>query len=124
MGKPEQNAEWRRNNIERCIYYEAYRRSKDKNIEFNLSISDIKVPDVCPVLGIPLFMRDYDGQNISSDNSPTLDRIDPKGSYSPENIRVISARANRIKSNGTVLDHIRIVKYIIIHNLKRLLGLI
>ena len=36
------------------------------------------------------------------DNSPNLDRIFPKKGYVPGNVRVISQRANRIKSDATV----------------------
>jgi hypothetical protein len=36
------------------------------------------------------------------DNSPSLDRIVPEKGYVAGNIRVISQRANRIKSNATV----------------------
>jgi hypothetical protein len=35
-----------------------------------------------------------------ADNSPTLDRIDPARGYVPGNIAVLSALANRIKSNA------------------------
>lgn len=52
---------------------------------------------MCPVLGIPIFS----GRGKQIDNSPNLDRIVPEKGYVPGNVRVISAKANRIKSNAT-----------------------
>jgi hypothetical protein len=53
-------------------------------------------PEKCPVLGITL-MRGCE----SRDNSPSVDRLIPELGYVPENCRVISNRANQIKSNAS-----------------------
>lgn len=66
----------------------AKQRSKNKNIQFNLTEKDLNIPDTCPVFGIPL-------------TSPSLDRINPKEGYVKGNVRVISKRANRLKSDMT-----------------------
>jgi hypothetical protein len=47
-------------------------------------------------LGIPILV----GQK-RSENSPSLDRIRPERGYVPGNVRVLSDRANRLKSNLT-----------------------
>jgi hypothetical protein len=65
--------------------------------EWDLQISDIRVPCKCPVLGIKLVMNVGFGRN----NSATIDRINPKKGYIKSNIAVISHMANRIKSNAT-----------------------
>lgn len=72
-------------------------RSKRTGVPNTLEIEDIKIPEVCPVLGIPLFY----GDGVSCDNSPTIDRIVPEVGYVPGNIIVVSNRANRIKSNAS-----------------------
>ena len=81
---------------------------KRHQVEFDLQESDIEVPAVCPVLGIPLIW----GGGIKSDNSPSLDRFDPSGGYTSENVRVISWRANNLKSNGTVKEFELILQYL------------
>lgn len=78
----------------------AKRRAEEKGLEFTITEQDIHVPDVCPILGIPLKV----GDGVVHDESPTLDRISSDKGYVPGNIHVISHRANRVKSNATVDD--------------------
>lgn len=63
-------------------------------------------PSVCPVLRIPIICG-----GSRTDNSPSLDRFDNDKGYTPENVRVISWRANRIKNDGTIEEHEKIVSY-------------
>ena len=72
-------------------------RAKRLGREFSIKISDIHIPQTCPVLGIPLFY----GKKVFTDNSPSVDRIDSNKGYTKDNIAVISCRANRIKHNLT-----------------------
>lgn len=76
----------------------ARRRSIKKGVPFSIKKSDIVIPQNCPVLGRPI----QTGEDKHCDNSPTIDRIIPEKGYVPDNIRVISYRANQIKSNATV----------------------
>lgn len=92
------------------IYHNARKRAMAAKIPFNLTLVDITVPDVCPVLGIPL-MRAV-GAVCGTDNSPSLDRIVPELGYVPGNIAVISVRANTIKSTGSAAEHRRIADWI------------
>lgn len=71
-------------------------RAKANGLPFNLTIEDISIPEVCPVLGLPLLS----GPQVR-DASPTLDRIIPQLGYTSGNVIVISMLANRIKSNAT-----------------------
>lgn len=75
-------------------------RCKLNNIPFNLDLDDIKIPEFCPVLGIKLNPRTL--KATCSNESPSLDRIYPDKGYIKGNVRVISARANLLKSNATV----------------------
>lgn len=83
-------------------------RARDRDLPFNITAEDIKIPAVCPVLGIPMFF----GEGRSTDNSPTLDRIVPALGYTKGNVAVISFRANQIKSNGDADEHIKIALWI------------
>jgi len=83
-------------------------RSKERNLPFTLTKRDISIPEYCPVLGIPL----KPGTRENKDNSPTLDRIIPELGYTKDNVRVISHRANRIKSDASVEELERVLRYI------------
>lgn len=81
------------------IWCNVKKRATQKGIEFNLNIEDIpEIPLLCPVLGIEI-----KSNKTSSplDSSPSLDRINPKLGYVKGNVRIISNKANRIKSNAT-----------------------
>ena len=73
-------------------------RSKKYGRPFSLSKYDFVIPDVCPLLGIPI--NPVGGKR--SDNSPSLDKIDPEKGYTASNVWVISDKANRMKQNMTV----------------------
>ena len=89
---------YRENNKEKTLLKHARTRARKKGLPFSITEKDIVIPDVCPVLGIPLFS----GEGHMIDNSPNLDRIFPEKGYVPGNVRVISQRANRIKNDATV----------------------
>lgn len=67
-------------------------------MECDIIRGDIIVPAVCPVLGLPLLRT----RGKVSPGSPSLDRIDNSKGYIRGNIRVISYRANSLKSNATI----------------------
>jgi hypothetical protein len=75
-------------------------RAKEKNLEFTITVNDIKIPKFCPLLDISLEV----GTKYCQQNSPSLDRIDPRKGYTPDNIWVISFRANTIKCNCDIND--------------------
>ncbi len=70
------------------------RKAREKNLSCNLKKSDLIFPTHCPILGLKLRFR-------GGDNSPSLDRLDPKKGYDAGNVNIISNLANRIKSNAT-----------------------
>lgn len=83
----------------------ARNRALKKNLPFSIKVEDVVVPEVCPLLGIPL--KFYKG-NGPSDNSPALDQIIPSAGYTPENSWVVSHRANTMKSNGS-LEELKLI---------------
>jgi hypothetical protein len=79
--------------------------AKVREIPFELTVADIpEIPDVCPVLGIPLFRTN----GVQTMNTPSLDRINPSHGYVRGNVRVISLRANILRSNATV-EELRLI---------------
>ena len=94
-------------NPAKYLWKHAKRRAKEKQLPFTITIEDIKVPEYCPVLGLKLIQ----GDGKVHDASPTLDKIIPSLGYIPENIIVMSKRANTLKSNGTLEEHKQLVKW-------------
>jgi hypothetical protein len=91
------------------LFHNAKKRAKDDDLPFNIEIDDIGIPEICPVLGIKL-EANTGGQRMN-DNSPTLDKFYPAKGYVKGNIQVISWKANRMKSDGTPDEWIKIAEW-------------
>jgi len=99
---------YRRNHPARYLIQQASARARRKNIEFSITEQDIlPLPSHCPVLGIPL----RPGQFVRDPQSFTLDRVDNNQGYTPSNVRVISFRANALKSDASVEELRSLVRY-------------
>ena len=79
-------------------------RAKNKNLSFTITIDDVIIPTMCPILNIPLDYRDRL-------HAPSLDRIVNNLGYVKGNVQVISSKANRLKNNGTIEEFEQILKY-------------
>lgn len=84
--------EWR-------MHQRAKARCKENGREFTIEVSDIVIPDTCPILGIEINMNS--GRSGAYKNSPSLDRIDNRYGYTPDNIQVISQQANAMKHSAS-----------------------
>ena len=85
------------------IWNAAKQRAKKQGVPFDLDpveFNEMGIPDVCPVLGIPLDQNPK-GKGERSDNSPSLDKFIPSLGYVKGNVHVISWKANRLKNDGT-----------------------
>lgn len=100
----EATIQYKSNNIQKYLYQSAKARAKQRGEEFSIELGDIIVPEVCPILGIPLKYN----RGVKQDNSYSLDRIDSSKGYIKGNIWVISLRANRIKNDSTV-EELRLI---------------
>jgi hypothetical protein len=81
--------------------------SKRQDRALSLTEDDIRAAwpanNICPVFGVEMVKY--------GPYAPSLDRIRYDEWYTPKNICVISQRANRIKNNGTALEHRLIADY-------------
>lgn len=100
--------EYRKKHWDHALYRGAFQRAKKLNIALEITRKDIIVPKYCPVLGIEL----KQALGRMNDASPTLDRLNPNLGYIKGNICVMSNRANRIKSDGTIEEHKKIVTFL------------
>lgn len=91
------------------ILYSAKQRARVYNLPFDLILSDIVIPEYCPVLNIKLSINKKTGNR---DSSPSLDRVIPEKGYVKENVVIISLRANRIKNNANLEELKQIVNWL------------
>jgi hypothetical protein len=82
-------------------------RARRNGVPCNIDISDIIIPNFCPLLGIKL-KAPHSGK--LSHDSPSLDKKDPTKGYTKGNVWVISHRANTLKNNATVEELELLVK--------------
>lgn len=74
-------------------------KAKRSGLPFAITLADLEpLPTHCPVVGIELC---YGNKKRLADNSASIDRINPKLGYVPGNVRIVSHRANRLKSDAT-----------------------
>lgn len=98
---------------EAWLYYVsagARNRAKNKGLQCDKDLAGLFLPDVCPVLGIVLNYVDRRG--CAAYDSPSLDRIVPEHGYVRSNLRVISYRANTLKSNASVDELKSVLAYL------------
>jgi hypothetical protein len=84
-------------------------RAAKKGIPFDLRLEDIHIPEKCPILGLKLGASG----KCSGPSSPTLDRIVPEGGYVPQNIQVLSSRANMMKSDASPEELVAFSRYML-----------
>jgi len=100
----------RENNPELYILRAAQNRAQKQNLNFNLDITDINIPEYCPILNIKLKLNS--GKPGGSFDSPSLDKINPSLGYIKGNVQIISHQANMMKSNATKEQLILFSKWI------------
>jgi len=90
------------------MWKRAHKAARLFGIPCTLKLEDIpEIPDVCPVLGIPLNKH----SKTRGPDSPSLDKVIPALGYIPSNVRIISWRANDLKKNATLEELKRLVEY-------------
>ena len=100
----------RKENPAKCMWVSARARAKRQSIIFTIKESDIIIPSVCPILGIPMKINTT---RVDRRNSFSLDRIDPTKGYTPDNIQVISNFANTMKNDATPDELIAFAKWVL-----------
>ena len=83
-------------------------RAMKSNLDFNLELIDIIIPEFCPILGIKLNKN----RIKFGPDSPSLDRVDTTKGYIKGNVKVISHRANTMKSDMTKEQIRKLYEYV------------
>ena len=85
-------------------------RAKKSGLEFRITKANFPggVPSICPALGTELSVNSKKGH---WPHSPSIDRIDNSKGYIPGNVKIISWRANSLKSDATIDEVEKILAY-------------
>lgn len=87
------------------MYHAAKTRATQSGIEFSIDLTDLVVPEVCPITLKPFVY----GEERSL--APSLDRIDNSKGYRKDNIRIISTFANSRKGSLSLEEIERLYLY-------------
>lgn len=104
----EYNRQYRLDNPKKYLLRKAANNAQQSNREFNITEDDVIIPDICPVLNIPIYLK-QDGS--FNDNSPSLDRLDNSKGYIKNNVNVISWKANKLKGSAKLEDLKKIIEW-------------
>jgi hypothetical protein len=89
-------------NFENYMWRHLKNRCKKENKTFDLKVSDIIIPKLCPYLQVPLTR--ILGQGKKQPYNPSIDRIDSTKEYTKDNIQIISEKANRMKQDASIQE--------------------
>lgn len=103
---------YRERHPNRSLFRAAQHRSKVKGLDFNLSYDDIVIPNLCPILDIPIVCYAGRGKPGGRMDSPSLDRIDNEKGYTKDNIQVISHKANSMKFTASPEELLKFADWI------------
>ena len=102
----EANRKYRLNNPKKILLVNSRCRARRDGIEHSITENDFSIPELCPILEIPLIFE----KGIRA-NSPSLDRVDNSKGYVPGNVKVISTRANYMKGDMTIQNVRNLLRY-------------
>jgi hypothetical protein len=93
--------EWRLENPAHLLLHNSRNSAKARGFPHTLSADDIAIPSRCPVLGIPIRAV---GESARSPYLPSLDRLDNTLGYTPDNVRIVSWAANRLRGDLSLAE--------------------
>ena len=91
--KPVSKAYHASRTFEQTMFNASKSRATKNGIPHTITLEDIVIPEKCPILNVPIQLI------RNSIWAPSLDQIQPGKGYTPDNIMVISRRANVLKND-------------------------
>lgn len=96
----ESTQRYRAENPSRRLWSSCKARALRLGLEFTITPDDLRIPAVCPVLGLTL----NTAVGVRGDGTASVDRRDPTQGYTAGNVVVVSWRANRLKSDASAAE--------------------
>lgn len=96
--------DWQQQPLNKRILNRVKARAKKTGREFELTLDDIVLPDLCPIFKRPFIYGDPDW-------TYSIDRIDNSKGYIKGNIVFVSNKANRLKNDASVEELQAIVDF-------------
>lgn len=103
--KPDSKAGWQARTFEQTMLASSRFRAKKHGIPHTIVLEDIVIPERCPILNVPIVVE------RNHPYRPSLDQINPRCGYTPDNIQVISHRANHLKNNMAPHEAVALAKW-------------
>lgn len=103
---------WDKLDLATKVWRQARGRAKRKGIKFEISVSDIVIPEKCPLLEVELVR----GTKGDYSQTHSLDRIISSKGYEKGNTQVLSMKANSMKNSATLDELLIFSKNIILQN--------
>lgn len=100
-------------NYKKQILHRTRLRAESKGLEFNIDEGDIVIPEICPILEVPIVV----GTKGEYEYSPSIDRIDNSKGYIKGNVQIISKKANSMKNSATPAELMTFCKNILRYSL-------
>ena len=92
-----------------------------RGIPFSITEEDLDMPEFCPILGVKIL---YDRSKRlakrskgTHNHAPSVDRINSSLGYVKGNVAIVSMKANRIKNEGTIDEHQKVIDYMKKHSM-------
>lgn len=102
--RKEYSRSFRKTFPEKHLLQAAKNRAKTTGLSFNLDVTDIVIPEICPILKQPLIKN--------TRYAPSVDRINPELGYIKGNVWVISRKANVMKNDASLSELKEFAKWI------------
>jgi hypothetical protein len=104
--KPKSRKQYKSLPFEKTMWQSAKSRAQKSGKEFTIAVEDIVIPELCPIFKQPIILVRH------SVWAPSLDRKDSTRGYTPDNIEVMSKRANTLKNNASAAEMKMVLKYL------------
>ena len=88
---------WRELDPRKKMLQQCKNRAKRRGLDFNLELSDIIIPEKCPLLNVPFEV----GTQGDYEMTYSLDRIDSSKGYIKGNVWVLTKKANSMKNSAS-----------------------
>lgn len=96
---------------EKRLHKAAKERAKATGQPFDIEVSDVIIPDRCPILGCEFESNLGKGQGANP-RAPSLDKIRPELGYTKGNVQVVSFKANSMKRDGTIEELLNFAEWV------------